>query len=234
MIVRIQKRTNPYAQIDKRPLENPDLSWKAKGLLAYLLAKPDDWQIRMEQLANASTDGMKAVRSALAELKEAGHAELKVEHDGEHATGKRWVIKELTAEMTKKAKSAKATDIAEKVTSPKEHATNNKTSEKENKPIISDDLFSEEKFELPPPLNTPEIEAAWLDWEKVRRENKKALTPTTRRMQIRELIAMGAARALAALKHSAKNGFTGLYEPNQGRTPTPEKRHEITKDNALR
>lgn len=38
-IVRINKRDNPYVQIDHRVLEDTRLSWKAKGLLAYLLSK---------------------------------------------------------------------------------------------------------------------------------------------------------------------------------------------------
>jgi hypothetical protein len=40
-IIRCQKKRHPYAQIDKTPLLDTRLSWKARGILAYLLTKPD-------------------------------------------------------------------------------------------------------------------------------------------------------------------------------------------------
>lgn len=70
-IIRVQKnRANPYVMINKQLLENPDLSWKAKGLLAYLLSKPDNWQIRIYNLIKQSRDGEKSVRSGLRELED--------------------------------------------------------------------------------------------------------------------------------------------------------------------
>jgi hypothetical protein len=64
---------NPFVMIDKRPLENRELSWKAKGMLAYLLSRPEGWEIWVEDLINRSTDGTAAVRAGLRELKDAGH-----------------------------------------------------------------------------------------------------------------------------------------------------------------
>jgi len=73
-IFRVAKnKDNPYVMIDKRPLENPSLSWKAKGVLAYLLSRPDDWEIILGDLIKRSTDGESAVRSALKELRKVGH-----------------------------------------------------------------------------------------------------------------------------------------------------------------
>lgn len=73
-IFRIKKdKSNPYVMMDKRPLENPSLSWKAKGLLAYLLSRPDDWEIWIEDLIRRSTDGDSSVRAALKELVLARH-----------------------------------------------------------------------------------------------------------------------------------------------------------------
>ncbi len=42
-IVRVNKRSNPYVVIDKTALNDDRLSWKAKGVLCYLLSLPDDW-----------------------------------------------------------------------------------------------------------------------------------------------------------------------------------------------
>ena len=67
-IIRIKKRELPFVQIDKRPIEDKRLSWKAKGLLLYLISKPDDWQIFLADLMKRSTDKRTAVSNGLEEL----------------------------------------------------------------------------------------------------------------------------------------------------------------------
>lgn len=54
-------------------LEDERLSWKAKGLAAYLLAKPPQWRIDASALARRFKDGRDAVLSGLKELEEAGY-----------------------------------------------------------------------------------------------------------------------------------------------------------------
>jgi hypothetical protein len=72
-ILKIEKRDSPFVIMDQRPLNDARLSWKAKGLLAYLLSKPDDWQVWMDDLEKRSTDGEHAVRSAIRELRDCGY-----------------------------------------------------------------------------------------------------------------------------------------------------------------
>lgn len=72
-IVRVRKRSSPYATIDKRFLSDPRLSWKAKGLLTYLLSKPDDWKVIISDLVRQSTCKEAAVRSGLKELGRFGY-----------------------------------------------------------------------------------------------------------------------------------------------------------------
>ena len=85
-IVRIAKnRDHPYVMLDKRLAEDPSLSWKAKGLMAYMLSRPDDWQIRVTDLVHRSPDGKSAVRSGLSELEQHGYIVRKQRYDA--ATG---------------------------------------------------------------------------------------------------------------------------------------------------
>ena len=63
-----KKRETPFVQIDKRPLNEKELSWRAKGILAYLMALPDDWQIYLSDLKNRSKDGRDATATGLKEL----------------------------------------------------------------------------------------------------------------------------------------------------------------------
>ena len=69
----IKNRDNPYVMIDRRLIDNPNLSFKAKGILTYLLSRPDGWEVNLVDLANRSTEGLSAIKSGVKELKKAGH-----------------------------------------------------------------------------------------------------------------------------------------------------------------
>lgn len=58
-----------YTVIGNDLLNNAELSWKAKGILIYLLSKPEDWTTRLGDIINHSTDGRAAVMAGLKELK---------------------------------------------------------------------------------------------------------------------------------------------------------------------
>jgi|GEM_PF-4629881 len=73
-IIRVNKHTEMYVVIDKTCLEDMRLSLKARGLAAYLLTKPDDWEINIEHLSKISEkDGKDSVRTALNELEDNGY-----------------------------------------------------------------------------------------------------------------------------------------------------------------
>jgi hypothetical protein len=71
---RVKNKDNPYVMIHKHMIDNDNnLSWKAKGILLYLLSKPDDWQIIEKDIVNHAKDSRDSVRSGLAELIKAGY-----------------------------------------------------------------------------------------------------------------------------------------------------------------
>lgn len=73
-IVRVAKNSNnPFVMLDKRVTEDVGLSWKAKGIMAYLLSRPDDWTVNVADLTQRSADGVAAVRTGLEELERAGY-----------------------------------------------------------------------------------------------------------------------------------------------------------------
>jgi len=73
VIIRVEKRTTPYVVIDKTALEDPRLSFRAKGIHAYLLSRPDNWAPNRDQLAKVSREGRDAVVAALSELETFGY-----------------------------------------------------------------------------------------------------------------------------------------------------------------
>lgn len=81
--------------MDKAPLNDPRLSLKAKGLLAYLLSKPPDWRPQIADICKHCREGRDSVQAAMQELRAAGYAVLLKENlsDGRLA-GSEWVIHE--------------------------------------------------------------------------------------------------------------------------------------------
>ena len=67
-IIRVQKNTD-YAVIANAPLNDVSLSWEARGVLAYLLTKPDSWEVRTIDLVKRGPAGQWKVERILRELK---------------------------------------------------------------------------------------------------------------------------------------------------------------------
>lgn len=68
-----RKHNSGWTAIPREPFENEALSWEARGLLAYLLVKPDDWQVMVSNLVGAGNYGRNKIYAMLAELEAAGH-----------------------------------------------------------------------------------------------------------------------------------------------------------------
>ena len=73
-----------------------------------------------------------------------------------------------------------------------------------------------------PPFDSDRFRQAWGEWEKSRREIGKPLKPTAIKLQYADLSKLGEERAIAALLHSAKNGYQGIYEPKGGEQKTQQ------------
>jgi DnaD/phage-associated family protein len=86
----VKSKDNPYVMIDRRPIENPTLSFKAKGILTYLLSRPDGWEVSVADLIKRGTDGEAGVRAGLKELKNAGHMKYTTSRKAGRITG--WLI----------------------------------------------------------------------------------------------------------------------------------------------
>jgi hypothetical protein len=73
-IIRTRKnRENPYTMIARGALNDAALSWEARGVLAYLLDKPDDWEVRFQDLVHKGPGAEDRMRRILHELTAAGY-----------------------------------------------------------------------------------------------------------------------------------------------------------------
>lgn len=80
-IIRVEKSKN-YSVISNEFLRRDDLSWKAKGIMAYLLTLPDDWTIYTTEIMKHATDGRDGFRKGWNELKKAGYIETRQQKEG--------------------------------------------------------------------------------------------------------------------------------------------------------
>ncbi|MGE6602274.1 conserved phage C-terminal domain-containing protein [Lysinibacillus fusiformis] len=71
-IMRVEKKKD-YTVMNRTALNDKRLSWKAKGIIAYMLSMPDDWVFYMEELMTHATDGERSFRSGFDELKKNGY-----------------------------------------------------------------------------------------------------------------------------------------------------------------
>jgi len=64
---------NRYGTIPNDLLNSVDISFKAKGLYAYIQSKPDNWEFSAERIAKQVKEGLPSVVSALKELENFGY-----------------------------------------------------------------------------------------------------------------------------------------------------------------
>ena len=72
-VLRVRKKTTNFLVLDKTCLAQPNLSWGAKGLHAYLMGLPEDWRVNVKDLQKRATNGRDSVRSLLSELEKTGY-----------------------------------------------------------------------------------------------------------------------------------------------------------------
>ena len=68
MTIKLRKKEKDYAQVHRNLLFNQNLSFKSKGLGSLLEIYSDDFEVSEKTLINKSTDGKRALKSAIFEL----------------------------------------------------------------------------------------------------------------------------------------------------------------------
>jgi hypothetical protein len=86
MIIRGPRPKDHFTRISNDVLRDSALSYRARGVLASILSRPDGWVVNFKALAREGREGESAIRTALAELREAGY----MRQETSQTQGGRW------------------------------------------------------------------------------------------------------------------------------------------------
>lgn len=78
VIVRRRVRSN-FTTLPNDLIRDPNLSWKALGILVFVLSLPDNFRLHLSHLSKQKTSGRDATRTGLLELQRAGYLRIKRE-----------------------------------------------------------------------------------------------------------------------------------------------------------
>jgi hypothetical protein len=89
-------KNNPYVMANKEYINDPNLSFKAKGIMTYLLSKPDNWKLVHSDLKNNAKDNDTSIRNGIRELEQAGYIRIQKHIDGQNRINpeKYWIFEE--------------------------------------------------------------------------------------------------------------------------------------------
>jgi hypothetical protein len=92
MIIRARHdKDDPYFRLRRATAQDVQLSWAARGVITYLFSKPDNWEVRVEDLVDKGNLGRDAIYKILAELQRLGYIHRRKERQSNGTIG-RWVM----------------------------------------------------------------------------------------------------------------------------------------------
>lgn len=71
--LKIYEKKEPFTMVPNSIIENPNLSWKAKGIMTALLKNKEGWHTNKKQLRKYATDGRNSLDEGLLELQKQGY-----------------------------------------------------------------------------------------------------------------------------------------------------------------
>lgn len=234
-VVRAPKGTGQrFARILNSVLQDERLSFRARGVMAFVLSKPDHWRHSAKRLAAGSTEGVDAIQTALRELGAFGYLSKILERTESGTLRTALIFQEQperenpvsaperekpspgqpgpgqprSYETTVERNDCRETTV-EKPPLPPEGAGGQVLLSKDSLPAqqAGDDAPG-----FPHSLDTPEFRSAWADWLAYRRESRfKPWVPRTVQAQLETLASLGSAAAVAAIRRSIASGWRGIF-----------------------
>lgn len=160
MIIRNPER-DKYVKIAKASIEDDRLSFKAKGLLTYLMSKPDNWVVMVSQLVKVGKDSRVSVMSALKELEDAGYV---VRGERSRRDDGTWDLPSTEVYETPRSQPVSETDSGETPRSQPVSVIRGGSSAVDNRHLVTteeattEEVLSPEPAEAPPSTSPNDVE----------------------------------------------------------------------------
>lgn len=114
MIIKTSRPSHNFTVVSNAVIRDECLSYRARGILIYLLSQPPDWETSSTRLAIAAGEGRDAVRTALRELINAGYVTLRKEQ----TKAGRWVTTYTVTDTPWRLTEADLEHLREQVVEP--------------------------------------------------------------------------------------------------------------------
>ncbi|NCA39072.1 DnaD domain protein [Streptococcus equi] len=156
-VFRVYKESGNFVTVHKSFIHDENLSWKAKGILLYLLSRPDDWQIYETELVRHSTDGLSGLKTGIKELEKVGYIQRTRKRDDKGR------LKEYEYVVYEKPNHIRFSNVGKTYVG-KSHTTNNNSTNNKNTNNETRDtsqifqLVSKELEMIQTPLKVQELE----------------------------------------------------------------------------
>lgn len=235
-IFRINKTQN-YTVMSNYHLVDKSLSLKAKGLMSYMLSRPDNWDFTELGLVACLKEKRSAIRSALKELEEYGYLVRRQErsNDGTYGSSSYDLYEKPLSEnqTSENQTSENHTQLNTKVTNSANTSLDNKTKNSGNHrvssiygvtEIINTDARAgargESKTDNPPECSQKFAEAL-AGFEEMRKKIKKPLTQRAKALILKKLNSLAPNdedTQIEILDQSTLNGWQGVFELKDNKT----------------
>lgn len=218
-IIRTAKPESNFYILDKKTSEDKSIGWAARGLLVFLLGKPDHWSLSVQHLINETKEakdksGRDRVYSILNELIDAGYIKRggqSLKSGGQFSSTNYMVFDSpctdnpYTVEPCTANPPLVSIDVKQVLS-----VANGSLPATVDKPAKFDPLAIK-------PVNVTTEQ--WREWIKYRRERKISCTPMTINKQIKML--EGESNPAAVIAASITNGWAGLFAGKGDSTGAP-------------
>ena len=235
-IFRINKTKN-YTVMSNHHLVDKSLSLKAKGLMSYMLSRPDDWDFTELGLVACLKENRTSIRNALKELEERGYLVRKRERKSNGTLGSAmydlYETPMLENRTLENPTLDNVTQLNTKVTNSANTSLDNKTKNSGNTrvssiygvtEIINTDARAgargESKTDNPPECSQKFAEAL-AGFEEMRKKIKKPLTQRAKALILKKLNSLAPndeETQIEILDQSTLNGWQGVFELKDNKT----------------
>lgn len=216
------KRNTGYTVMSNYHLKDRNLSYKAKGLLSIMLSLPEEWDYSINGLAAISKEGVKATRSTIKELEDAGYIiRTKVNDEKGHFKYIYDIFETPQNEEQKEEQPYTQKGHAVEGHAVEGHAVNGTqliTNKLNTKELITKDVKKERKSSgynevIDTLVTDPKLKEALIEFIKMRKLSKKPPTDHALELLIKKLFKMSSdpETQIEIVEQSILNNWQGFF-----------------------